>query len=949
MSENPLVRLGGCGQSVWADYLRRHLVTSGELERLISVDGLRGVSSNPDIFAKAVAASSDYDDPLARLVDEGKGIEEILDVLAIQDIRLAADCFSSMYQESGGTEGFVCMDISPHLAADTEALIERVRRLVAAIDAPNVMFKIPGTPPGVAAFEALVAEGHSINVTLLYSIEDYRKVAEAYVAGLQKLAGSSTDLRRVSSVASFALSDVDVLVDDLLGAHIRASTADTSRAESLLGNIATASAKLAYQAHKDIFSSDRWSALAELGARVQRLMWAGTGSKNPLFRELRYVEELVGPDTISGMSLSTMIAFRDHGEVSLTLDENLDVAGELLADLSEVGIDLAQVAGQLQEEGMTRARKDHDQLVAIIARQRKRVLAGETRPQALALGEESEEQMATIADELDKRQFVQRLWAKDAGLWTDDEEVQRSVRNRLGWLDIVEGMIGECAPVARFGASVQKSDIEHVVLLGMGGSSLCPEVCATVFGVENFFVLDSTVPAAVQAIEEQIDPARTMFVVSSKSGTTTETRAFADYFYSLVAPVLANPGDRFVAVTDPGTPLAQLAHERGFRRLWLNPPDIGGRYSALSYFGLVPMALMGLDIHAVVDTAYRMVQSCAPGVPVADNAGVSLGIAMYEAFRTGRDKITFVMSPRLLAFGDWVEQLIAESTGKEGVGLVPVHGEPLGQVDDYGDDRFFVSMRFADEEDAATRALLQDLAGAGHPLVRLVLQNPADLGQEFFRWELAVAVAGSLMGINPFDEPNVKEAKDRTGELLFAYESTGALPEPEPVYTEGGLSLFADLGADIELAKGAGGNADLVGWLRAHLGRAKAPDYVGIQAFVGPDDEIKDDLTHMRRSLRDRLGVATTFGWGPRFLHSTGQLHKGGPDRGVFLQITADDAHDVDCPGRGYTFGVLARAQALGDLQALQDRGQRVLGIHATGGLRQAIKTLVAAVDEALR
>jgi len=948
MSENPLVRLGECGQSVWIDFLRRHLVASGELQRLISVDGIRGVSSNPNIFAKAVAGSSDYDDSLARLVDEGRGVREILEDLAIQDVSLAAGCFASTYDESGGAEGFACMAVSPHLAADTEALIEGVRRLAGSIDAPNVMFQIPGTPLGVAAVDALVAEGHSINVTLLYSTGGYRKAAEAYVAGLEKLAGTSTDLRVVSSVASFSLSDLDVLVDDLLGEHIRASAADTSRAESLLGNIATASAKLAYQAHREIFSSDRWLALAERGARVQRLMWAGTGSRNPLFRDVRYVEELVGPDTINGMSLSTMTAFRDHGEVSLTLDENLDVAGELLDELSEAGIDLVRVAGRLQEEGMAKARTVHDQLVATITRQRERVLAGEVRPQVFALGEGSEAQIATVADELDKGQFVQRLWAKDAGLWTDDEEVQRSVRNRLGWLDIVEGMLGECAPVARFGASVQKSDIEHVVLLGMGGSSLCPEVCAKVFGVQNFLVLDSTVPAAVRAIEEQIDPARTMFVVSSKSGTTTETRAFADYFYSLVAPVLANPGDRFVAVTDPGTPLAQLAHERRFRRLWLNPPDIGGRYSALSYFGLVPMALMGIDIHAVVDTAYRMVQSCAPGVPVADNAGVSLGVALFEAFRTGRDKITFAMSPRLAAFGDWVEQLIAESTGKEGVGLVPVHGEPLGQVEDYGDDRFFVSMRFENEEDATAKTLLEDLSSAGHPLVRLVLQDPSDLGEEFFRWEVAVAVAGSLMGINPFDEPNVKEAKDRTGELLSAYESAGALPEPAPVYTEDGLSVFADLDADTELAKGAGGNVDLVGWLRAHLGRAKAPDYVGIQAFVGPDEGIKDDLARMRCFLRDRLGVATTFGWGPRFLHSTGQLHKGGPDRGVFLQITADDAHDIDCLGRSYTFGVLARAQALGDLQALQDRGQRVLRIHASGEPRAAIKKLVIAVDEAL-
>ncbi len=559
------------------------------------------------------------------------------------------------------------------------------------------------------------------------------------------------------------------------------------------------------------------------------------------------------------------------------------------------------------------------------------------------------DRMVATGDKLDKTQFLQRLWDKDAGLWTSDEDVQRTVRDRLGWLGIAEEMLGECASLSSFGASVQGSDIEHVVLLGMGGSSLCPEVCASVFGIDNFFVLDSTIPAAVHAIAAQIDPARTLFVVSSKSGTTIETQAFADYFYSLVAPVLPNPGERFVAVTDPGSYLARVAGERAFQTLWLNPPDIGGRYSALSYFGLVPMALMGIDVYAVVDSAYRMVQSCAAGVPVVENPGALLGIALYEAFKSGRDKISFAMSPRLLAFGDWVEQLIAESTGKQGLGLVPVHGEPRGRVSGYGDDRFFVSMRFADEEDADTQALLADLASAGHPVTCVVLQDPADLGAEFFRWEFAVSVAGALMGINPFDEPNVKEAKDRTGELLAAYEIEGTLPEPEPVYLDDDLSLFADLDADPGLAGGTGGDLDLVGWLRTHLGRSKAPDYIGIQAFVGPDEGIKDDLTRMRCFLRDRLGVATTFGWGPRFLHSTGQLHKGGPDSGVFLQITADDADDLDCPGRGYTFGVLARAQALGDLQALQDRRQRVLRVHAVGGLRTAVRRLVAAVDEALR
>ena len=662
---------------------------------------------------------------------------------------------------------------------------------------------------------------------------------------------------------------------------------------------------------------------------------------------MRYVESLIGADTVNTLPLSTLNAFRDHGEVAATLEEGADEARDVLDDLAEAGIDLDQVTRQLQDEGVQKFIDPFDQLMAAVARERERILEGGAEPQVVVLGEEASAKVRATAEALDDQKFVRRLWAKDPLLWSGDESAHEEIRNRLGWLDVVEAMIEECQPACRFGAALRETDVEQVILLGMGGSSLCAEVCQRVFGIDNFVVLDSTVPSAVHAVASRIDPARTLMLVSSKSGTTTETRALADHFYAQATPMLARPGERFVAITDPGTPLAQLAHERGYSRLWLNPPDIGGRYSALSYFGLVPMAVMGIDVEQILDRAYRMVQSCAPEVPAADNPGVALGLALHESYRGGRDKITFVTAERLAAFGSWLEQLLAESTGKGGEGLVPIHAEPLGAIDAYGEDRLFVHLRFSDEEGDDAERLTDDLVQAGHPLIRLTLSDPYDLGEEFFRWEMAVAVAGALMGINPFDQPNVQESKDRTRALLEAYENTGQLDEQAAVFSADGLALYTDLERDAELATAIGGNGDLVEWLRAYLGRAAVPDYLVLQAFLAPEKGLELQARRIRGRVRDALGIATTFGWGPRFLHSTGQLHKGGSGRGLFLQLTAGDPLEIEIPGASFGFGVLARAQALGDLEALQGRGRRVLRVHLDEA-RAGLERLVDAVDEAL-
>ncbi len=544
---------------------------------------------------------------------------------------------------------------------------------------------------------------------------------------------------------------------------------------------------------------------------------------------------------------------------------------------------------------------------------------------------------------LERERFVPRLWAREPAVFKADPAHQQVVRNRLGWLGVVEPMRQEAAGLRAFAGEAREEGLTHALLLGMGGSSLAPEVLRLTFGVVpgglDLRVLDSTDPAAVAATAAALPLERTLVLVSTKSGTTTETLAFYAYFRERLRHAVGErAGRRCVAITDPGTPLERLAREAGFRRTFLNPADIGGRYSALSYFGLVPAALIGLDPAALLDRAAAMAKGCAAEVPAGDNRAVRLGVALAELARAGRDKVTFFLSSGIAPFAAWVEQLLAESTGKEGRGLVPIADEAPGPPAVYGGDRVFVVMALEDEAPAVERAAAP-LAAAGHPVLRLRLGDPLDLAGEFFRWELATAVAGALSGIDPFDEPNVQESKDNTGRLLAEFEAQGRLPSEPPAWERDGLSASG----------GPAGEAprDLPGLLAAHFRALRPGGYAALMAYLAPTGAHTRLLQAVRHRLRDALHVATTLGYGPRFLHSTGQLHKGGPPSGCFLQITADDPADQPIPGRPYSFGILKQAQALGDLGALRGRGRPVLRIHLHGEVAPALERLLLAVEKA--
>lgn len=541
---------------------------------------------------------------------------------------------------------------------------------------------------------------------------------------------------------------------------------------------------------------------------------------------------------------------------------------------------------------------------------------------------------------------VARLWAGDASLWTGRDEARW-----LGWLRILDEPAVPPVSYSRLTDEVRAAGFRQALLLGMGGSSLCPEVLRSTFGrvpgSPDLSVLDSTDPAQVGSARDRIDPARTLFIVSSKSGTTLESRTLMEFFYRLTSERVgaSDAGRHWIAITDPGTDLASKAAERGFRATFAGRPDIGGRFSALSGFGMVPAAIMGIDVEALLARAGTMARAAAADVDAPRNPAFALGVVLGAAAAAGRDKVTLVTSPPLAAMGAWLEQLLAESTGKDGRGLIPVDGEPLYPPELYGTDRLFVYTRSAwdpvDEQDRSVTALEE----AGHPVIRVDVGDAYDIGQEFFRWEVAVAAAGSFMGLDPFDQPDVDASKAATRALMTGHETSGALPGDPPLYRTPGVDLFGDAGGPWDdMGPGAG----LTDYLRAHLERIDPGDYFAVLAYLDMRPEIRDGLQDIRRWVGRRKKVATTVGFGPRFLHSTGQLHKGGPNTGVFLHITCDDAGDVPVPGRRYSFGVIKAAQAAGDCAVLAERKRRFLRVHLGPDMATGLEHLRDAIRQAL-
>jgi len=949
---NPVKQLTELGQSIWLDYIRRNLLKSGELQKLINEDGLRGMTSNPAIFEKAIAGSTDYQDFLDSLAGRNDlDAKARYELLAIRDIQDAADLLRPVYQSTKKRDGYVSLEVSPYLAHETQGTLEEARRLWKAVGRDNVMIKVPGTPAGIPAVRQLVSEGININITLLFAQEVYEEVAQAFIDGAEKFAAGGGDVSKLASVASFFISRIDTLIDSIAEDKLKKESDPARKAllKGILGKVAIANGKLTYQAYERIFSTPRWKALAAKGAQTQRVLWASTSTKNPAYRDVMYVEDLIGPDTVNTVPPATLDAFRDHGKARITLTEDIPGAKKVMSDLAASGISMKEVTDKLTDDGVRLFAEAFDKLLSAVEKSTKRQTTPKVNQQSATLPKDLEGAVKKNLDDWRANGKVRRLWQLDASLWTNEDESKW-----LGWLGITEDQIGHIGKLKSLAAEVKSGGFRDILLLGMGGSSLCPEVLSLTYpqvpGFPKLHILDSTDPAQIRSIEAKIDLAKTLFIVSSKSGSTLEPNIYKQYFFDRVKQVLGadKAGSRFIAITDPGSKMQHVAERDRFWHIFYGLPSIGGRYSALSNFGMVPAAAMGLDVEKFLDRTDEMVQACMSCVPVEENPGVLLGLILGTAATMGRDKITIIASPGIFDLGAWLEQLIAESTGKVGKGIIPVDREELGPPEVYGNDRIFAYVRLTNAPDAQQDAKVGALEKAGHPVVRIALPERYDLGQEFFRWEIATAVAGSVIGINAFNQPDVEASKVETRKLTSEYEMSGSLPAEKPLLEEGGFKLFTDERNAAELAKAVGNDKSLKNYLRAHIARLSPGDYFGLLAYVEMNEEHEAALQSLRHAVRDGKHVATCLGFGPRFLHSTGQDYKGGPNSGVFLQVTCDDAKDLQVPEQKYTFGVVKAAQARGDFAVLAERKRRALRVHLGSDVRAGLKKLSEIVREVL-
>ncbi|MDW8300014.1 MAG: bifunctional transaldolase/phosoglucose isomerase [Anaerolineae bacterium] len=904
---------------------------------------------------------------LERAIGEGNAYDAALEqstpddahscfqALLAEDARCAADALRPRFVPEWAS-GVVSVDLSPLRAETPAQRLEAARQLFQAIGRPNVLIKLPAQPSLLTIIEQLLYEGVNVHFTHVYSAATYEAAAECYLRALERRALEKLPLNGVISVVSFHVSSLDAVVDRQLQNNIRAAQtrgelARVSANAELLGKIGVANANNVYRRSRDVYNSERFARLRAQGALPQRLLWTDIAPISPLQTPTHYLDCLNHTEALLLIEPTMLDKLADYEQDAMPRTAALREAPDILARLAAVGIDLDLVARQLVSDADEMYGEAFAKLIARVDGKRKLLSSGFMRRQTLVLGQ-YQKPVETELQRLRSQKSITRTWACDASLWTDSPTVAAQIQARLGWLRLpTDGRIDrEVLCAAR--AESQRAGWQHIVMLGMGGANITAETLYGIFGQQAGFpaliTLDSTDPTAIRDVESQIDFARTCFIVASKSGSTLETLAMLYYFYQRCVEQGLKAGDHFIAITDPETRLAEEAQRLGFRAVYYNPTDMAGRYAALSYFGMLPAAMLGLDFEKVLDRAAEMALACGANVMGNNHPGLWLGTVMGVLARRGLDKLTLITSPEIAAFGAWAEQLIAESSGKEDKGVIPISGGTVGLPHDYSDDRLIVYLRLENGAQNPDQAV-QMLQEAGHPVVTLNLRDVYDIGAEFFRWQFAAATLGMVLGINPFDEPAVEESKHNTQRLLDTYVAQGALPHSAPAYTEDGVSLFAD---DVTAAllhqlrvQQAFETTPLSGMLAAFLRLARSGDYIGFLAYLPPRAEYIAQLEKFRRQLRHVLQRAVTLGFGPRYLHSTGQLHKAGCDKGVFIQLTVDDPEPLPIPNMPYSFSILKQAQAEGDYEALQSRGRRIIRLHLGAEPLVGLRKIEAAVE----
>jgi transaldolase/glucose-6-phosphate isomerase len=905
--QNPLKTLVGLGQSVWYDNLSRALLRSGELEKLILEDGVSGVTTNPSIFEHAIGTGKVYDEPLHELVDEGRDAEGIYEGLVVEDVREACDLLSGVYERSHGEDGYVSLEVSPELAHDAKRTVAEAKRLFALVDRPNVMIKVPATPEGFPAVRDLIACGLNVNVTLIFSLAQYRNAADAYITGLERLAADGGDVSKPASVASLFVSRVDTAVDerieDLVDPQRQAS------ALSLKGKTGIANAKLAYELFKETFHGPRFQELGNRGAKAQRPLWASTSVKNPAYKDTLYVEALIGPETVNTIPPVALDAFRRHGVAECGLTEGLTEAREVFATLEHLGVPLDEVMADLLEKGLAAFTDSYRALLEGIAAKRRRLLRGWGHRSA-SLGS-----LQPAVDEAlrrcDDERTSEKLWSGDTSLWAVTGSSVREISKNLGWLNVPETMKSEIDRLKAFAKETAAQGFTDAVLLGMGTGVLAPDVFGLSFaaaqGMLRLHTTANLAPQSILDLERSIDLTKTVFIAASKSGKDLDVSSLYKYFRNRVEErVGQKAGERFIAVTDPGTPLAKLAAEEHFRKTFLNPPDMEERFSALSYFGLAPAALIGADIERLLMRALQSAESSTPDVPALESPGMWLGVIIGEAAKAGIDKLTLILSPPVESFGRWIERLVAESLGDGDKRVIPVHGEAPGPKESYGKDRIFIYLRV--DGDSTFDAFVSEMERAGFIVVTLRLHGPYDIGREMFRWQFATAVAAHVLNVNPFGRAGADEAVLKR--LRGSVQDEGGADAPRVSVADPGLR----------------------GRLTEFFAKVREGDYVAVNAYLAPLALTVDVLGDVRSMIRNRFKTATTLRFGARFRHLGNQIGADGNRPGLFLQIIEDSPEDAPVPGEEFTFGALNRAYARAEYHALERSGLRALRIHVPEG-----------------
>ncbi len=902
------------GQSLWYDNIQRRMLLNGEISKMISRGEIKGITSNPSIFQNAIVNSTEYDVQLQTLAWSGMDAEEIFWNMAVDDVQQAADLFLDIYERTNKQDGYVSLEVNPHLAHDIEATVSAAVDLWKLVDRPNLMVKVPATAEGIPAVRRLIRLGINVNVTLIFGLERYREVIDSYIKGLEDRIADGNPVDGVTSVASLFVSRIDTKIDALLR-NLRLSSDEYKK---FAGKSAIYNSRLAYQVFLEEFKKTRFEKLSVRGANLQRPLWASTSTKNPDYRDTIYVEQLIGKDTVNTVPPATLTAFLEHGVTEVTINDDLQHIENHFSLLSNIGISIEDVTHTLEDEGVKAFINAFNNMVAVIEQRKKSELE-----RLGGLGKGVKEKINL----LEQNQFITRLFSHDPTLWTNSTVEQKEIVQRMDWLEAPWNITHVKNQIVGLKNELLNDGITNALVLGMGGSSLAPEVFSIIqksrAGEEStglaVSILDSTHPEEVMLAEKNNPITKTLFIVSSKSGTTSEINAFFQYYYENARNQMGDKaGSHFIAITDPDTKLALLAKEKGFRRIITANPMVGGRNSALTAFGLVPAYLAGIDLDDLIQKVVYFGRWFT-NPHIGKNPGALLGAIVGEAAVYGLDKLTILADNEWNAFAAWMEQLIAESSGKNGKGILPIADEPLVDPVKLQKDRLFVYLRKNGHYDKQINELVEQK----HPVIVQNVASVQDLAYQFYLWEVTTATACSILGVNSFDQPNVQDAKTRTLAGIESYRKTGQFIISPPIVKTDQFSIFSN--QEIDLPE----NCTPINAINDFLLRFQTKNcFLAINAFIPRNEANTKMLNGLRFGILNEFGIATTLGFGPRYLHSTGQFHKGGSDNGLFVLITNTPDVDTQIPQEGITFGDFCLAQALGDEAALTANGRKTLRIH---------------------